>query len=152
MWPTASRPLRLTPPHGKESRTSLTSFWRSSIHRAGSRVFCLSARQLQQGQTPSSASSPAESEAVKSVPYSQLSIGVPTEVRSGERRVAVTPQNAALLLKKGFKEVLVEHGAGFQAQFPAHDYEAAGATLVNASRVWTDSDIVLKVRPPRLRS
>ncbi|KAK4544914.1 hypothetical protein LTR36_003819 [Oleoguttula mirabilis] len=31
-------------------------------------------------------------------------------------------------------------------------YEAAGATLVNASRVWTDSDIVLKIRPPRLRS
>ena len=64
----------------------------------------------------------------------------------------MTPQNAALLLKKGFKEVLVEHGAGFQAQFPAHDYEEAGATLVNASRVWTDSDIVLKIRPPRLRS
>lgn len=116
MWPNASRPLRLTAPHGKERRTSLTSFWRSSIHRAGSRVFCLSARQLQQGQTPSSASSPAESETVKAIPYSQLSIGVPTEVRSGERRVAVTPQNAALLLKKGFKEVLVEHGAGFQAQ------------------------------------
>jgi NAD(P) transhydrogenase len=48
--------------------------------------------------------------------------------------------------------VLIEHGAGFQAQFPAHDYEAAGATIVNASRVWHDSDIVLKVRPPRLRS
>jgi NAD(P) transhydrogenase len=55
-------------------------------------------------------------------------------------------------LKKGFKEVLVEHGAGFQAEFPAHDYEEAGATLVNASRVWTDSNIVLKIRPPRLRS
>ena len=89
---------------------------------------------------------------VKEIPYSDLTIGVPTEVRSGEKRVAITPQNAALLLKKGFKEVLVEHGAGFQAEFPAHDYEEAGATLVNASRVWTDSNIVLKVRPPRLRS
>ena len=89
---------------------------------------------------------------MKAIPYSDLTIGVPTEVRSGEKRVAVTPQNAALLLKKGFKEVLVEHGAGFQAEFPAHDYEEAGATLVNASRVWTDSDIVLKIRPPRLRS
>jgi len=47
---------------------------------------------------------------------------------------------------------LVEHGAGFQANFNAHAYEEAGATLVNATRVWTDSDIVLKVRPPRLRS
>jgi NAD(P) transhydrogenase len=75
-------------------------------------------------------------EEVKAIPYSELTIGVPLEVRSGEKRVAITPQNAALLLKKGFKAVLVEHGAGFQAQFPAHDYEAAGATLVNASRVW----------------
>lgn len=66
--------------------------------------------------------------------------------------MAVTPQNARLLLRKGFKEVLVEAGAGFNAQFDAHDYEEAGATLVNASRVWTDSDIVLKIRPPRLRS
>lgn len=93
-----------------------------------------------------------EPEPVKAIPYSDLTIGVPTEVRSGERRVAITPTNAALLLKKGFKEVLIEHGAGFQAEFPAHDYEEAGATLVNASRVWTDSDIVLKIRPPRLRS
>lgn len=93
-----------------------------------------------------------DSEPVKTIPYSELTIGVPTEVRSGEKRVAITPQNAALLLKKGFKEVLVEHGAGFQAEFPAHDYEEAGATLVNASRVWYDSNIVLKIRPPRLRS
>ena len=89
-------------------------------------------------------------ENVKSIPYSELTIGVPTEVRRGERRVAMTPQNVALLLKKGFKEVLIENGAGFEAQFPAHDYEEAGATMVNASRVWYDSNIILKVRPPRL--
>ncbi|TKA33552.1 hypothetical protein B0A50_00387 [Salinomyces thailandicus] len=142
MWPT-SRPLRLL--HGTSTRPL-----RTRLHRLGglcqARIFCLSAAQ-RQGQTLSS-----ESGNVDAIPYSELSIGVPTEVRTGERRVAVTPQNAALLLKKGFKEVLIEHGAGFQAQFPAHAYEAAGATLVNASRVWTDSDIVLKVRPPRLRS
>lgn len=103
-----------------------------------------------QGQTESSWAS--SSEPIQTTPYSELSIGVPTEVRSGEKRVAVTPQNARLLLKKGFKSVLVEYGAGLQAQFPAHDYEEAGATLVNASRVWTDSNIILKVRPPRLRS
>jgi NAD(P) transhydrogenase len=62
----------------------------------------------------------------------------------------MTPQNAALLLKKGFKRVLVEHGAGFEAQFPAHMYEEAGATLANSRNVWTESDIILKVRPPRL--
>jgi len=96
-------------------------------------------------------STPAtEPKPVKCTPYSDLTIGVPLEVRSGERRVAMTPQNAALLLKKSYKQVLIEHGAGFSAQFPAHAYEEAGATLVNASRVWYDSDIILKVRPPRI--
>ncbi|KAK4494071.1 hypothetical protein PRZ48_014334 [Zasmidium cellare] len=103
-------------------------------------------------QEPSQKIQEEQSKPVHAIPYSNLTIGVPLEVRTGERRVAITPQNAKLLLKKGFKEVLIEHGAGFQAQFPAHEYEEAGATLVNASRVWYDSDIVLKVRPPRLRS
>lgn len=138
MWP-SSRPLKLR---------RWSSHFRRSINIHQSRIFC-SGPRCRQGQAQSTASEP---EPVHSIPYSELSIGVPTEVRSGEKRVAITPQNAALLLKKGFKEVLVEHGAGFQAEFPAHDYEAAGATLVNASRVWYDSNIILKVRPPRLRS
>ena len=62
----------------------------------------------------------------------------------------MTPKNAELLLKKGFKRVLIEHGAGFGAQFSPHEYEAAGATMTNSRNVWTDSDIILKVRPPRL--
>jgi NAD(P) transhydrogenase len=87
---------------------------------------------------------------VETRPYSELTVGVPTEVLPGERRVAMTPQNVALLLKKGFKRVLIEHGAGYEAQFPVHAYEAAGATMANSRNVWTESDIVLKVRPPRL--
>ncbi|KAK5117356.1 hypothetical protein LTR62_005973 [Meristemomyces frigidus] len=144
MWPSA-RPLRLHSRCGN-LRLQPTSLPRSTALR-NQRIFCSSSAPRQQGQ-----SQPATAEPVKAIPYSELCIGVPTEVRTGERRVAITPQNAALLLKKGFKAVLVENGAGFEAQFPAHMYEAAGATLVNATRVWTDSDIVLKVRPPRLRS
>ena len=87
---------------------------------------------------------------VEAIPYSELTIGVPTEVLAGERRVAMTPKNVTLLLKKGFKRILIEHGAGFESQFPAHEYEAAGAVMVNSRNVWTESDIVLKVRPPRL--
>ena len=152
MWP-GSRPLRL-------HNWTTTVRWPRSI-RANwianqSRVLSSTSR-WRQGQAaaqakPDPAPEQTQSDPVKTIPYSELTIGVPTEVRSGERRVAITPTNAALLLKKGFKEVLVEHGAGFQAEFPAHDYEEAGATLVNASRVWTDSNIVLKIRPPRLRS
>lgn len=118
-----------------------------------------STSRWQQGQAAAAApqaqagsSTTSNSEPVQAIPYSDLRIGVPTEVRSGEKRVAMTPQNVKLLLKKGFKEVLIEQGAGFQAEFNAHDYEEAGATLVNPTRVWYDSDIVLKIRPPRLRS
>ena len=92
----------------------------------------------------------AQAQGPTTIPYSELTIGVPAEVLPGESRVAMTPQNAKVLLKKGFKRVLVEHGAGFGAQFPPHAYEEAGATMVNSRNVWTESDIVLKVRPPRL--
>lgn len=81
-------------------------------------------------------------------PYAQLAVGVPKETFNNERRVALTPQNVALLLKKGFKRVLVERGAGALADFPDEAYEKAGAELVDAGKVWADSDIVLKVRGP----
>lgn len=62
--------------------------------------------------------------------------------------MAITPQNAALLLKKGFKRVLVERGAGAEAQFPDAAYEKAGVTLSESSTVWHESDIIMKVRAP----
>jgi NAD(P) transhydrogenase len=82
-------------------------------------------------------------------PYAQLCVGVPRETYPGERRVALTPQNVALLLKKGFAKVLVERGAGAEADFLDDAYAAAGATLVDdASAVWNETDVVLKVRGP----
>lgn len=82
-------------------------------------------------------------------PYANLCIGVPRETYPNERRVALTPQNVALLLKKGFSKVLVEKGAGAEAEFLDAAYAIAGATLVdNASAVWSQADIVLKVRGP----
>jgi NAD(P) transhydrogenase len=70
------------------------------------------------------------------------------EIYPNERRVAITPANAALLLKKGFARVLVERGAGTEAQFTDSAYERAGVTLVDNKSVWEESDIVLKVRAP----
>lgn len=85
----------------------------------------------------------------QTTPYSKLTIGVPRETFSNERRVALTPQNVALLLKKGFAKILVEKGAGAEAQFLDDAYDKAGATLVDgASPVWKQADIVLKVRGP----
>lgn len=45
--------------------------------------------------------------------------------------------------------MLVEEGAGEQANFSDFMYEHAGATLVKQNQVWSDSDIILKVRAPR---
>jgi len=85
-------------------------------------------------------------EPIKGIPYKNLSIGVPKEIWTNERRVAITPAVTATLAKKGFT-VNVEPGAGIEARFRNDDYTAAGAKLVGRDAVY-HSDIVLKVRPP----
>jgi NAD(P) transhydrogenase subunit alpha len=77
-----------------------------------------------------------------------MKLAVPKECRPGERRVAVTPENVARLIKMGFT-VAVEHDAGAAASFGNDDYVAAGAEIVTDTRaVWQAGDIVLKVQPP----
>lgn len=73
---------------------------------------------------------------------------MPKEIYPNERRVALTPANAALLYKKGFKKVLVERGAGADAKFLDEDFQNAGATLVARDELFQSADIMLKVRPP----
>jgi len=53
---------------------------------------------------------------------------------------------AGRLVKQEFT-VAVERGAGFAAGFPDSEYEAAGASIVEASNAW-GSDVVVVVAPP----
>jgi len=77
-----------------------------------------------------------------------MKIGIPKEVRPGERRVAATPETVSRLQKLGF-DVLVQSEAGAGASFTDADYAALGATVVPAARqLWEQADIVLKVQPP----
>lgn len=77
-----------------------------------------------------------------------MKIGIPKENYPGERRVAGTPSTVERLLKMGFT-VLIETGAGEGAAFPDELYVEAGATLAaTPESLWSESDIVLKVRPP----
>jgi NAD(P) transhydrogenase len=78
--------------------------------------------------------------------YSTLAIGIPKESYPGERRVAITPANVQLLLKKGFSRILIEQGAGQEAQFTDEAYLQAGAQIVDRRNVFSESDILLKVR------
>lgn len=78
-----------------------------------------------------------------------MRIGVPKEVHPGEMRVATTPDVITQLQKLGF-EVAVESGAGANASFSDEAYEEVGATIVKDTRsLWTDSDIIFKVRAPQ---
>ena len=79
-----------------------------------------------------------------------MKIGIPKEIRPGERRVAATPDTVSRLLKLGF-EVQVESQAGAGASFNDADYAAVGATVVRGAReLWEQSELVLKVQPPEL--
>jgi NAD(P) transhydrogenase subunit alpha len=76
-----------------------------------------------------------------------MKIGIPKEIHPGERRVATTPDVAAQLQQLGF-EVAVETGAGAEANFDDDAYRATGARVVDIRQLWSESDLILKVRPP----
>lgn len=79
-----------------------------------------------------------------------MKIGIPKEVHAGEKRVATTPEVAKQLIKLGY-EVAIEAGAGSAAHFSDASYVEAGVTVVkNAKEIWSESDIILKVRGPEL--
>jgi H+-translocating NAD(P) transhydrogenase subunit alpha len=79
-----------------------------------------------------------------------VKLASPKECRPGERRVAVTPENVARLIKMGFA-VAVERDAGAAASFGNDDYAAAGAEIISDTRaLWQAGDIVLKVQPPEM--
>lgn len=74
------------------------------------------------------------------------SLFVPKESRSGETRVAATPETIKNLAKAGLT-VTVERGAGVTASFTDAMFEAVGAKLCGPEG-WSSADIVAKVAPP----
>ncbi|MCI4663495.1 MAG: Re/Si-specific NAD(P)(+) transhydrogenase subunit alpha [Neomegalonema sp.] len=75
-------------------------------------------------------------------------VGVPRELTAGERRVALTPETAGRIQKLGYS-IIVESGAGADADISDDAYRAANVEVVNgAAAVWERADIVMKVRPP----
>ena len=85
----------------------------------------------------------SSSRSIYSVPYSELSVGVPKESASMEKRVGQTPESVAKLVKEGIT-VKVEAGAGAAADFSDAAYEKAGASVVSRDEAWGAS-LVTKV-------
>jgi alanine dehydrogenase len=77
-----------------------------------------------------------------------MKVGVPTEVKSHEYRVAITPAGVHELTRIGH-EVFIEAGAGTGSSLPDSDFTAAGAKiLATADDVWSAADLILKVKEP----
>jgi alanine dehydrogenase len=76
-----------------------------------------------------------------------LRIGVAKEIKPDEYRVALTPAGARELVGKGH-EVVVETTAGEGSAFSDDDYERNGARIASVDEVWSDAELLLKVKEP----
>ncbi len=74
-------------------------------------------------------------------------LGVPKELKESERRVALTPDVVKSLIASGY-QVMVEAEAGERSFYTNEQYKAAGAEIVDKTRVY-GSDVVLKVNAPQ---
>src|SRR4029079_9078088 len=74
-------------------------------------------------------------------------VGVPTEVKDSESRVAMTPDGVRELVSRGH-EVRVESGAGLGSSIADDEYTAAGATLTDVDAAWA-AELVVKVKEPQ---
>ncbi|MFT4635981.1 MAG: NAD(P) transhydrogenase subunit alpha [Arenicella sp.] len=72
-------------------------------------------------------------------------ISIPKESYKGEKRVALTPESAVHIQKLGHT-LRIEAGAGKAAEFSDAQYKEAGVEVVKADSIWTDTDIIMKVR------
>jgi alanine dehydrogenase len=77
-----------------------------------------------------------------------VKIGVPTEIKPQENRVALTPAGAERLLHAGHR-VFVQSGAGLGSGFPDDAYERVGARILpTAAAVFGEGELILKVKEP----
>jgi alanine dehydrogenase len=78
-----------------------------------------------------------------------MRIGVPTEIKSDEYRVALTPAGVRELVAQGH-EVIVQAGAGAGSRIDDSDYLAQGASIASdAGGTFAAADLVVKVKEPQ---
>jgi len=77
-----------------------------------------------------------------------MRVGVPTEIKNNENRVALTPAGVHELVRRGH-EVVIQAGAGLGSRITDEEFIAAGAGILNtADEVWASADLLLKVKEP----
>ncbi len=77
-----------------------------------------------------------------------MRVGVPKEIKDREDRVGLIPSSVSELVGHGH-EVLVQQGAGLGSGVTDADYVRAGARIVpDAETVWSDAEMIVKVKEP----
>jgi alanine dehydrogenase len=77
-----------------------------------------------------------------------MKIGVPTEIKPSENRVAMVPAGVDVLVRDGHR-VHVQEGAGEGSGIGDAEFASAGAILLpDADAVWGEADMIVKVKEP----
>jgi alanine dehydrogenase len=78
-----------------------------------------------------------------------MKIGIPSEIKTHEYRVGLTPASAHELSLNGH-EVYIQRGAGLGAGYSDEEYTLAGAQIVDdAPNVFDAADLIIKVKEPQ---
>ena len=78
----------------------------------------------------------------------RMVVGIPTEIKEDENRVAITPSGVAAFTTHGH-DVVIQKDAGAGSAIRNEGYRRAGATIVEtAGEVWRRAALILKVKEP----
>ena len=76
-----------------------------------------------------------------------MQIGVPKEIKNHEYRVGLTPQSVRELVRQGH-QVFIEYDAGTAIGYNDALYRQAGAELVSVDDLFSQADLLVKVKEP----
>jgi len=77
-----------------------------------------------------------------------MRVGIPSEIKNNENRVAITPAGVSELTRRGHA-VVIQRGAGLGSSITDDAYALAGATILDtAAEVWAAAELLLKVKEP----
>ena len=93
-----------------------------------------------------SAFMPKEEQLETFVSNRKITIGIPSDSKNDEKRVALTPEAVGLLVENG-NEVIVQKNAGQGANYSDKDYSENGALITDSPEEVYSTDVVIKVAP-----
>jgi len=89
---------------------------------------------------------PKEEHLETAVRFRRISIGIPSDTKDDEMRVALTPEAVNLLVESD-NEVIVQKGSGNGANYSDKDYSENGAVITDSPARVFSADMVIKVAP-----